>query len=170
MNDIKKKAREDYTNALFDALWDGKRVWDALCEMENKRHILPSKVFNCKNKSATAGWNELKYELDWKETGLKVVVKGSLRPWMGIWEWLFGDAKTRCYNKAVRWLDSASDEEQQFLFTVYFLAGDTPITGAERNRKLVHKFLDHISSLQPEVSQKDANFMADVVINKEISR
>ena len=166
MNHITKKAREDYTNALFDALWDGKRVWDALCEMENERHVIPSKVLNCKNKSAWAGWNELKYELDWKETGLKVVVKGSLRPWMGIWDWLFGDAKTRCYNKAVRWLDKASDEEQPILFTVYFLAGDTPITGAERNRELVHKFVEYLDSLQPEVSQKDANFMADVVIQK----
>ena len=164
MNDITKKAHEDYTNALFDALWDGKRVWDALCDMENKRHILPSKVFNCKNKSSTAGWNELKYELDWKETGLKVVVKGSLRPWMGIWDWLFGDAKTRCYNKAVRWLDSASDEEQQFLFTVYFLDKDTPITGAERNHQLVKMLLDYINSLQPEVSQKEANLKADEII------
>ena len=164
MNDIQKKAREDYTSALFDALWDGKRVWDALCEMENERHILPSKVFNCKNKSATAGWNELKYELDWKETGLKVVVKGSVRPIFGIWEFFFGDAKDKCFHKAVKWLDNASDEEQNLLFTVYFLAGDTPVTGAERNRELVHKFLDHINSLQPEVSQKDANFMADVVI------
>ncbi len=162
MNDIQKKDREEYTSALFNALWDGKRVWDALVDMEKNRHILPSKVFNCRKRPA--GWNELKYELDWKETGLKVVLKGTTRPWMGIWEWLFADAETRCYNKAVRWLDMASDEEQHLLFTVYFLAGDTPVTGAERNRELVHKFLDHINSLQPEFSQKDANFMADVVI------
>lgn len=164
MNHITKEAREEYTSTIFNALWDGKRVWDALVDMEENRHILPSKVFNCKNKSSTAGWNELKYELDWNETGLKVVLKGSVRPWMGIWEWLFADAETRCYNKAVRWLDDAADKEQSILFTVYFLAGDTPVTGAERNRELVHKFLDHIKSLQPEVSQKDANFMADVVI------
>ena len=84
--------------------------------------------------------------------------------WFGIWEFFFGDAKDKCFHKAVKWLDNASDEEQNLLFTVYFLAGDTPVTGAERNRELVHKFLDHIKSLQPEVSQKDANFMADVVI------
>ena len=30
MNDIQK---EDYTKAIFDAIWDGKRVWDAECHI-----------------------------------------------------------------------------------------------------------------------------------------
>lgn len=162
MNHITKKANEDYTNTLFDALWDGKRVWDALCEMENERHVIPSKALNCKNRSS--GWNELKYEFDWKQTGLKVVVKGNLRPLMGIWDWFFGDAKTRCYNKAVRWLDKAADEEQPILFTVYFLDKDTPVQGAERNRELVKRLLTYLNSLEPEVSQKEANLHADEII------
>ena len=165
MNDIQKKAREDYTNAMFDAIWDGKRVWDALCDMENNRHILPSKVLNCRNKSA--GWNEIKYEMDWKDTGLKVVIEGCLRPLMGIWEFFFGDAKDKCFNKAIELLDAASDEKQPIIFTVKFLAGNTPVQGADRNRKLAKKFIDYLNSLQPEVSQKDANFMADVVINND---
>lgn len=165
MNDIQKKAREDYTNAMFDAIWDGKRVWDAIVDMEANRHVHPSAALNCQ--SLPGGWNEIKYEMDWKDTGLKVVVKGCLRPLMGIWEFFFGDAKDKCFNKAIKWLDKASDEEQPIIFTVKFLAGNTPVQGADRNRKLANKFIDYINSLQPDVSQKDANFMADVIINND---
>ena len=162
MNDIQKKAREDYTNAMFDAIWDGKRVWDALCDMENNRHILPSKVLNCRSESA--GWNELKYEMDWKDTGLRVVVNGFLRPLMGIWEFFFASAKDKCFNKAVKWLDKASDKEQSIIFTVQFLDGNMPVQGADRNRKLAKKFIDYLNSLQPEVSQQEANRRADEII------
>ena len=165
MSDIQKKDREDYTKAMFDAIWDGKRVWDALCDMENNRHILPSKVLNCKNKSA--GWNELKYEMDWKDTGLRVVVEGFVRPIMGIWEFFFASAKDKCFNKAVRWLDKASDEEQSIIFTVQFLAGNTPVRGEDRNRKLTKKFIDYLNSLQPVVSQQEANRRADEIIKGE---
>ncbi len=165
MNDIQKKAREDYTKAMFDAIWDGKRVWDAIVDMEENRHIRPSEVLNCQ--SRPCGLNEIKYEMDWKDTGLKVVVNGCLRPLMGIWELFFGDAKDKCFHKAIKWLDKASDEEQSIIFTVKFLAGNMPVQGADRNRKLAKKFIDYLNSLQPEVSQKDANFMADVVINND---
>lgn len=165
MNDIQKKDREDYTKAMFDAIWDGKRVWDALCDMENNRHILPSKALNCRNKSA--GWNEIKYEMDWKDTGLRVVINGFLRPIMGIWEFFFASAKDKCFNKAVRWLDNASDEEQSIIFTVQFLDGNTPVRGADRNRKLAKKFIDYLNSLQPEVSQQEANQRADEIINND---
>jgi hypothetical protein len=86
---------------------------------------------------------------------------------MGIWEFFFASAKDKCFNKAVKWLDKASDEEQSIIFTVQFLAGNTPVQGADRNRKLTKKFIDYLNSLQPEVSQKDANFMADVVIQND---
>lgn len=46
MNDIQKKAREDYTSALFNAIWDGKRVWDAFIDMKTNRHIHPNKDAN----------------------------------------------------------------------------------------------------------------------------
>lgn len=165
MNDIQKKAREDYTKAMFDAIWDGKRVWDAIVDMEKNRHVNPNAALNCQ--SLPGGWNEIKYEIDWKDTGLKVVIKGFLRPLMGIWEFFFGDAEDKCFNKAVRWLDKASDEEQSIIFTVQFLAGNTPVQGADRNRKLAKKFIDYLNSLQPEVSQKDANYIADVVIQND---
>ena len=58
MNDIQK---EDYTKAMFDAIWDGKRVWDAIVDMEANRHIRPSKALNCRSQSG--GWNEIKYEM-----------------------------------------------------------------------------------------------------------
>ena len=165
MNHITKKAREDYTNAMFDAIWDGKRVWDAIVDMETNRHIQPNKVLNCR--ARPAGWNEIKYEMDWKDAGLKVVVNGFLRPLMGIWEFFFGDAKDKCFNKAVKWLDKASDEEQSIIFTVKFLDGDTPVQGADRNRKLAKKFIDYLNSIQPEVSQEEANLRADEIIKGE---
>jgi hypothetical protein len=62
MNDVQKKAREDYTNAMFDAIWDGKRVWDAIVDMEKNRHVHPSAALNCQAKPC--GWNEIKYEMD----------------------------------------------------------------------------------------------------------
>lgn len=165
MNDIQKKAREDYTKAMFDAIWDGKRVWDAIVDMETKRHIQPDKALNCRG--LPAGWNEIKYEMDWKDAGLRVVVDGCLRPLMGIWEFFFADAKDKCFNKAVKWLDNASDEEQPIIFTVKFLDGDTPVQGAERNRKLAKKFIDYLNSIQPEVSQEEANLRADEIIRGE---
>lgn len=162
MNDIQKKAREDYTNAMFDAIWDGKRVWDAIVDMETNRHIRPSKALNCR--SQPGGWNEIKYEMDWKDTGLRVVVDGFLRPLMGIWEFFFGDAKDKCFNKAVKWLDKASDEKQSIIFTVKFIDGNTPVQGMDRNHKLTEKFIDYLNSLQPEVSQQEANRRADEII------
>ena len=165
MNAIQKKAREDYTNAMFDVIWDGKRVWDAIVDMEKNRHIQPDKVLNCR--ALPAGWNEIKYELDWKDTGLRVVVDGCLRPLMGIWEFFFADAKDKCFNKAVKWLDKASDEEQPIIFTVKFLDGNTPVQGADRNRKLAKKFIDYLNSIQPEVSQEEANLRADEIIRGE---
>lgn len=164
MNYIQKKEREDYTNAMFDAIWDGKRVWDAFCDMGN-RHIIPDKVLNCR--SCPAGWNEIKYEMDWKDTGLRVVVDGFLRPLMGIWEFFFADAKDKCFNKAVKRLDKASDEEQPIVFTVKFLDGNTPVQGADRNHKLAEKFIDYLNSLQPEVSQQEANRRADEIIHND---
>ena len=162
MNHITKKAKEDYTNTMFDAILDGKRVWDAIVDMETNRHIRPSKALNCR--SQPGGWNEIKYEMDWKDTGLRVVVNGFLRPLMDIWEFFFGDAKDKCFNKAVKWLDKASDEKQSIIFTVKFIDGNTPVQGADRNRKLAKKFIDYLNSLQPEVSQQEANRRADEII------
>ena len=165
MNHITKKAREDYTKAMFDAIWDGKRVWDAIVDMERNRHIQPDKVLNCRGRPA--GWNEIKYEMDWKDAGLRVVVDGCLRPLMGIWEFFFGNAECKCFNKAVKWLDKASDEEQPIIFTVKVLDGDTPVQGADRNRKLAKKFIDYLNSIQPDVSQEEANLRVDEIIKGE---
>lgn len=105
--------------------------------------------------------------MDWGDTGLKVVIDGCVRPIMGIWEFFFGDAEDKCYNKAIKWLDNACDEEQKIIFTVQFLDGNTPVQGEDRNHKLTQKFIDYLNSIQPEVSQQEANRKADEIIKGE---
>ena len=160
-----KEEKKNYIDTLFNILWDGKRVWDKLIDIEENKHILPDKVLVCRREPA--GWNELKFEMDWKGSGMNVVITANSRPMMGIWEWLFGDSKDRCFNKAVRMLDKASDEEQHLIHNVVFKVKDTPVKGMERNQKLVNKFLEYLDSLAPEVSQKEANLRADEIINND---
>ena len=165
---MNRKERENYTKDLFDLFWNGKRVWDKLIEIEEVRRIKPSKALNCQGISANRAFGvvDLAYELDWKPQNMKVVVKGVTRPIGGLLMWFFSDEEDRCYNKAVKWLDKASDEEQPLIFTVTYKVGDTPVKGIERNQKLTEMFLAYLDSLQPEVSQEQANEFADKVIQK----
>lgn len=165
---MNKQEKENYTKDLFDLFWDGKRIWDKLVEIKEKRHIKPSKALNCRGIGANCAFGavNLAYELDWKPQNMKVVVKGVSRPIGGLLMWFFSDEKDRCYNKAVKWLDKTSDEEQPMIVTVTYKVGDTPVRGAERNRKLTEMFLSYLDSIQPEVSQDQANAFADKVIRE----
>lgn len=165
MSNVNKIDCDDLTKKIFDEMWNGKRVWDALLNMEEERHISPSKAINCVSHCGI--WGKSKYEMDWKKADLKVVLKTFLRPAFGILDFLFGSAKDKCYHKAIKWLDKACDEEQFLLFTVIFMVGDMPITGGERNKRLVEKFIKYIDSIKPEVTSEDANIVADKVLQED---
>jgi hypothetical protein len=165
-------SKEERTNAIFDRLWAGKRVWDALADMEGNRNVHPEKAINLKRVS-TRGYDgafHLKYTMDWKDAGFKVVLNGECRPWSGwfdmLWDSFFGSQDDKCLVKAVKWLDAACGEEQTVLVNVEFMFEDTPIEGVKRNAKLVELFIKYLNSLEPEVSVTDANFKADEVIRK----